>query len=151
LIRSQGLQEADARDACQQVLLAVAQDVKDWKPDGEEASFRRWLFRIARLRVLKLLSRKSREPLVAGGSAARDLLNAQPDTAERIEDRFEHELRQQVLFQAAAQVKHEFKDSTWQAFWKTCIEQRPVAEVAAELRQSAGNVYVARSRIVARL
>ena len=32
--RERGLQEADARDVCQQVLQAVAKDVERWQPDG---------------------------------------------------------------------------------------------------------------------
>jgi len=48
-------------------------------------------------------------------------------------------------------VKHEFADSTWQAFWKTGVDNRPVGQVAGELGLSAGAVYIARSRVLARL
>jgi RNA polymerase sigma-70 factor (ECF subfamily) len=48
-------------------------------------------------------------------------------------------------------VKKEFADSTWQAFWKTGVENRPIEHVANELDLSTGAVYIARSRVLARL
>ena len=50
-----------------------------------------------------------------------------------------------------SKIRDEFRASTWQAFWRTCIDGRTAAEAAAELEMSIGNVYVARSRIIARL
>ena len=66
-------------------------------------------------------------------------------------DLFDREYQQQVLAWATEQVRREFKDSTWQAFIETSINGKPIAEVASELSLSLGSVYVARSRIIARL
>ena len=52
---------------------------------------------------------------------------------------------------AADRIRNEFRESTWIAFWETCVEGRPIREVAEELGVSVGSIYVARSRIVARL
>ena len=48
-------------------------------------------------------------------------------------------------------IRGEFHERTWAVFWRTCIEGRPIAEAAAEYGTTAGNVYVARSRVMARL
>jgi RNA polymerase sigma-70 factor (ECF subfamily) len=151
LMRRQGFQECDARDACQQVLEAVARDIESWRPDGAEASFRRWLFRIARNRAVKLLVRERKRIRAGGGTSAQMMLEAHPGGGESLSDEFAREYRQQVLLWAAEQIRGEFRDHTWQAFWRTCIDGRPIPEVAAELSISAGSVYVARSRIIARL
>src|SRR5258706_1457132 len=79
LMRKQGLQNSDARDVCQQVLAAVARDVSQWRPDGRQASFRRWLFQVARNRMLKFLAKSRREPPAAGGTEAQIKLASQPD------------------------------------------------------------------------
>jgi RNA polymerase sigma-70 factor (ECF subfamily) len=151
LMVRQGLQESDARDACQQVLQAVARDISQWKPDGNQASFRRWLSRIARNRAVKFLVKERKTPRAAGGSGAQNLLEGQPDAAVSLEEAYEREFQRQLLLRAADQVRPEFRESTWAAFWETCVESRPIAEVAAELGTSVGNVYVARSRVIARL
>jgi RNA polymerase sigma-70 factor (ECF subfamily) len=151
LMRRHGLKECDALDACQQVLAAVARDVEQWRPDGAEASFRRWLFRIARNRALKLLVQERKRFGAGGGTTAQAMLERQPSRDESLSEEFERAYRQQLLTWAAEQIRGEYHENTWQAFWRTCIDGRPIPEVAAELRMSVGSVYVARSRIIARL
>src|SRR5476649_393330 len=66
LMRQRGLQEADARDVTQQVVIAVTRAVDRWESDGKDASFRRWLFAIARTLALKFVQR-GRAPHIAAG------------------------------------------------------------------------------------
>lgn len=61
LMRQRGLQESDARDTTQQVMLRISGAIERYQPDGVEASFRRWLFRIARNVVVTFLMRQSRQ------------------------------------------------------------------------------------------
>lgn len=61
----------------------------------------------------------------------------------------EHEQR---LFRwAAGQVQKEVQPATWQAFWQTAVDGKSGKEVAAALRMSVAAVYLARSRVLARL
>lgn len=151
MFASQGLQDCDGRDLCQQVLQAVARDIEQWQPDGRSASFRRWLFRIARNRVLKFLGRRRAAPRTIGGSAAQQLLAAHCDPRESLSAEFQRQYRRRLLRWAADQVRREFRESTWQAFWRTCVGGQAIGRVAADLGMSTGNVYVARSRIISRL
>ena len=64
---------------------------------------------------------------------------------------FALEFKRRAFRWAAQRVRNEFTESTWQAFWQTGVQNRPVEEVAGELGMSAGAVYVARSRVLARL
>ena len=64
---------------------------------------------------------------------------------------WEQEYQQQLFRLAAAQVRDAFAPSTWAAFWRTAVEGKSGATVAAELGLSVGAVYVARSRVLARL
>ena len=52
---------------------------------------------------------------------------------------------------AAEQVRREVQQSTWQAFWKTAVEGRPGKQVADQLGMSLAAVYLAKSRVIARL
>jgi RNA polymerase sigma-70 factor (ECF subfamily) len=64
---------------------------------------------------------------------------------------YEGEYRRQLFVWAANEVRGDFLVSTWQAFWQTAVLQRDVKSVAAELGMTAGAVYIARSRVIARL
>ena len=150
LMRKRGLQETDARDTTQQVLLRINGAIERYQPDGNDASFRRWLFRIARNVVVTFLTQQSRQPvLLDDWSAAEQLEPALAPSAEM--EWFQQEYEQQVLAWATEQVRCEFREATWLAFVQSSIEGRSIAEVAAGLKMSPGSVYVARSRIIARL
>jgi RNA polymerase sigma factor (sigma-70 family) len=151
LARRKGLQEADARDLCQDVFRAVAAAIDRWDPDPAKGRFRAWLFRIARNLLVNFLVRERRQTRGSGRTSVQDLLDAQPATDAGAEAEFVAEFRRRAFRWAAQKVKNEFTESTWQAFWKTGVDNRPVSEVAAELGLSAGAVYIARSRVLARL
>jgi RNA polymerase sigma-70 factor (ECF subfamily) len=48
-------------------------------------------------------------------------------------------------------VRPAFRAPTWQAFWRTAVDGRDAAAVARELGLSVGAVYIARSRVLARI
>jgi DNA-directed RNA polymerase specialized sigma24 family protein len=52
---------------------------------------------------------------------------------------------------AADQVRDEFRDSTWQAFWLTAVEGHDPKAAAQASGISVGAVYIAKSRVMARL
>jgi RNA polymerase sigma-70 factor (ECF subfamily) len=150
LMRHRGLQDCDARDVTQQVLLRINGAIERYQSDGAEASFRRWLFRVTRNVVVTFLKKRSRQAAAIDDRLIAEMLDATlPDSAES--DLFDQEYQQQVLAWATEQVRREFRETTWRAFVETSINGRAIAEVARELKLSPGSVYVARSRIIARL
>lgn len=150
VLRQRGLQEADARDVTQQVVLAVTQAVERWQPDGQHASFRRWLFSIARRLALRFLERGQTKRAI-GGTDMLKLFDSLPEPEHRTTALFDDEYRNEIFRWAAEQVRSEFRESTWQAFWRTCVLNESIVDVADRLGISVGSVYVARSRIIARL
>ncbi|HEV3204297.1 MAG TPA: sigma-70 family RNA polymerase sigma factor [Gemmataceae bacterium] len=149
--RAKGLQDADARDLCQDVFRAVAGAIERWDPDPAKGHFRGWLFRIARNLLVNFLAGQRHHPRGTGRTSVQELLEAQPARNAEAEAEFAAEFKRRAFRWAAQQVKSEFTDSTWQAFWKTGVENRPIADVAKEIGLSVGAVYIARSRVLSRL
>jgi RNA polymerase sigma-70 factor (ECF subfamily) len=48
-------------------------------------------------------------------------------------------------------VRVDFEEATWLAFWRTAVEGKSPQEVARQLDMSVGAVYIAKSRVLARL
>ena len=151
LARNKGLQDADAQDLCQEVFRAVASAIERWDPDPAKGKFRAWLFRITRNLLVNFLASQRRQPRGSGSTSVQEMLEAQPSDDGQAEAEFRAEFQRRAFRWAAERVKNEFTDSTWQAFWRTGVENQPIAVVAKELGLSAGAVYIARSRVLARL
>lgn len=151
LARRNGFQDADARELTQEVLLAVSKAIGGWDADPARGSFRAWLFRVARNLMINFLAKQRRHPQGVGDTDFQRLLAAQPAPENEESACFDVEYRRRLFRWAAEQVRDQFQASTWEAFWKTCVEGQAIQEVATEMELSAGAVYVARSRVMARL
>ena len=150
LARRRGFQHADAADLCQEVFRATAGAIERWHQRPDRGSFRAWLFHIARNVMINTLRHRQRHPDGVGGSDIKRLLDQQP--ADDQESRLLAVEYERCMFQwAAEEVKKEFRQATWQAFWQTGVEGRKPNDVARELDISVGAVYIARSRVMARL
>lgn len=149
--RNKGLQDADARDLCQQVMQSVAKAIDRWDPDPCKGPFRAWLFRITRNLLINLVASERRHPRGSGDSDVRKLIEAQPAAESPDSVLFELEYKRRLFHWAAQAIRQEFTESTWNAFWKTAVENLKAADVACELKISTGAVYIARSRVIARL
>jgi RNA polymerase sigma factor (sigma-70 family) len=146
--RSRGLQEADALEVVQEVMLAVHRTVPDWRPSQRAGSFRAWLAEAARRLTLQTLRKRDRRDRAAGGVAGQGALAeaAAPVAIAESDDE-----RRWAFFCAAAQVEQEVQPATWRAFWLTAVEGRAAADAARELDMTVGNVYSAKCRVLDRI
>jgi RNA polymerase sigma factor (sigma-70 family) len=150
LARLKGMQSADADDIAQQVLVAVSKAVEKREHDSKRARFRTWLDRVARNAILNALTR-GKPDRAAGGLDANQLLEQHARADGPDSDLLRLECRREVFRWAARQIREEFQDATWEAFWQTAIEGRDCDAVANELKKSTGSIYMARSRVMKRL
>lgn len=147
--RRHGLQDADAADLTQEVLRGVSTALRRDAYDAGRGPFRAWLFTIAHHRLHDLLARQRRPGRGSGDSDVRRVLEEQPAPADT--DFWEQAWRQRVFAWAAERVRPTVKPATWEAFRRTAVEDHDPAEVARELGMTLAAVYLARSRVLARL
>lgn len=155
LARRRGLQDADAQDLAQRVLMAVASAIGGWEKSDESVRFRHWLRRVARNAIVNALSRQPRDR-AAGGTSVQELLLEQPDVDRHSVDEpadadIELEYRRELYLRAAKIVRGDVAAETWRAFELTVVEGRSSDEAAVELDKPVGTIYAARSRIMRRL
>jgi RNA polymerase sigma factor (sigma-70 family) len=150
LAHHKGMQAADAEDIAQEVLTVVAKAVEQWEHDPKRAKFRTWLHRVANNAILNVLSR-GKPDRGAGGPSLQAALTQKESRDGPDSDLLRLEYRREVFRWAARQVRKEFRQETWDAFWLTAIEGRSVEVVAKELAKDSGAIYAARSRIIRRI
>jgi RNA polymerase sigma-70 factor (ECF subfamily) len=148
--RRRGLQDADAADLMQEVLRAVAASAARLDYDPERGSFRSWLYTVTRNKIYTFLARQRRQVRGSGDSAAHERLEETP-AQDDSRDLWDQEYERRVFSWAAEQVRGEFQQATWDAFWRTAVEGQGAREAGAALGMSVGAVYVAKSRVLARL
>jgi RNA polymerase sigma-70 factor (ECF subfamily) len=176
LARKRGLQDADAADVTQEVFRAVANriargrkseirgqksGVRDqesgvgnqgsdlWEYDPKRGSFRSWLYTVTRHKISDSLGRKQARG--TGDTATQMFLEEQPETDQADESDWQHKYQQRLFAWAAERIQSEFQESTWKAFWQLAVEGKSGEDVARSLDMSVGAVYVAKSRVLARL
>jgi RNA polymerase sigma-70 factor (ECF subfamily) len=149
MARRRGLQGADAQDVMQQVFLSISKSIEGWIPGDLQPPFRAWLTTIARNAITKALTRRPRDA-ATGSTSMVVLLDAQPDPQETTAEILA-EARKELIRWATEQIRSEFSEATFNVFWRTAIEGVPIAEVAKSTGRSAGALYVARYRVIARL
>jgi RNA polymerase sigma-70 factor (ECF subfamily) len=138
--RGRGLQQADAADLAQDVLRAVASSLLAGGYDPAKGAFRGWLYTVTRNKLNSFLARRRRHEEL-------------PEEIEAPDDerRWQQEYDARLIAWIGERVRGEHTEKTWRAFWLTAVEGKTGDEAAAELGMTAGAVYVARSRVLARL
>jgi RNA polymerase sigma factor (sigma-70 family) len=139
------LQEADAEDVTQNVLLILAEKMREFRYDPN-GSFRAWLKTVAHHAWSKHVAGQSRPGRGSGDSAVLPVLAslaARDDLATRLEEEFDRELLDLAMLRVAQRVEAH----TWNAFQLLAINGVSGAEAAAQLGMQLGMVYVAKGRV----
>jgi RNA polymerase sigma-70 factor (ECF subfamily) len=139
------LQEADAEDVTQNVLLILAEKLRafTYDPGG---SFRAWLKTVSQHSLARYLDGQRRAGRGSGDSAVvtqLDSLEAREDLARKLEEEFDRELLDLALLRVGQRVEAH----TWEAFRLVALEGLAGADAAARLSMPLAMVYVAKSRV----
>ena len=144
------LNNLDAEDLSQDVFAAVARSLKQFRCDRPGDTFRGWLRVVTRNQILLHFRRNADEPQAAGGSDAHLRLQGIADPLAGCEAEEQVEFSR-LCRHVMQQVRSEFEEKTWHAFWLTVVEGRSPAALTQELGMSAASIRQAKSRILRRL
>jgi RNA polymerase sigma-70 factor (ECF subfamily) len=143
-----GLQDSDAADITQDVLIVVSEKIGTFQRDQAGQSLRAWLRTIVRNRCRDLVRARHRHAQAIGGTdAVVTLQQVEQDTSSGSNEEEDEAL---VVHAAVELLKDEFSPNTWMAFVQTAVEGRRAADVAADLQMSVGAIYTAKSRVLSR-
>lgn len=145
-----GLQDADAADVAQEVFRTVVQSIGQFDYRPSPGSFRGWLRKITWCRLHEFFVARERQAAGSGDTGVREQIEQCPSSQEH-DPCWEEECFRRVLEWAAGQIRDEFHERTWQAFWQTTVDRGRPEEVARQLEMTVGALYIARSRVSERL
>jgi RNA polymerase sigma factor (sigma-70 family) len=139
------LQEADAQDVTQTVLVKLAEKMRSFTYDPAK-SFRAYLKTLTNYALCDFLESRKRPGVAGGGSVALQVLEtveAREDLLQQLNATFDQEL----LEEAMQRVQGRVEPHTWEAFTLTAIDGLAGAAVAEKLNMKVATVFKARSKV----
>ena len=144
-----GLKPAEADEVRQDVMLKIFQNKLIFSYNDEKARFRTYFNRIVRSCIIDYLRKKEARTPETTLESLPD--QPAPDAVLRDEEIFDEEWRKQCLADALDILKEHVEPRTFLAFHMTAFQRKKVREVAEFLQMNASQVYLARSRCIAKL
>lgn len=149
-----GLTESEAEEVVQETVLSVARTMPAFKYDPAVCSFKTWLMHLTRKRIADQF--RKRPPAAASRSPRRrppgetSTVNRVPDPAGADLERVWNEEWEKNLMDAAMQnVRGQVSSRQYQIFDLHVTKGWPVRDVTRTLHVNAGQVYLAKHRVLA--
>jgi RNA polymerase sigma factor (sigma-70 family) len=151
--RKSGLDDGGAQEIVQDTVIAVARKMPEFSYDPARGTFRQWLLRITRRRIIDHLRRLYREPpkaVVALETLDEDEAHAAAiidQSASAIDAAWNEEWEKSTFDAALACVRAEINPRYFQIFDYCVLKEWPASKVAATLGLNAAQVYLAKHRV----
>ena len=145
MARRRGLDEHDAEDLMQQMMLELLRLLPKFRYDRSRGTFKGFLKKMTGNRVIDLYRKKKPllDPAALEGVADRD--------AEDPDEEFDREWQKAHLVAALDAVRPQVKPSTFQSFQLFALEGWPIEKVAETLGISRNQVSQNKRRVIQRL
>ena len=150
-LRRYDVQDSDANDLVQDVLLAVSKDLSKFEHAGHPGAFRGWLKTILINRLRKFWRARDRRPQARGDSDIDARLAQLDNPASEMSQIWNREHDQYVLRQLMALTEPHFEPNTWKAFCRVALDGAKADAVAQEMGISRNAVVIAKCRVLHRL
>ena len=150
-LRRHVLAEDDVDDVTQEVMSVVVRRLAEFQHNGRIGAFRTWLKTITANCLRDHWRRGKNLPRAAGESGFEGILSQLADPGSELSRIWDLDHDRHVARQLLHVLRGEFEPRTWNAFQRTALEGASASDVAAELGLSTNAVFIARSRVLARL
>jgi RNA polymerase sigma-70 factor, ECF subfamily len=150
-LNRQGVPPSDLDDLSQEVLLSVVKHLPTFQHSGQRGAFRAWLRTIVCRRTADYWRAIDMKTQTTGGSGATAALQQIADPDSELNRQWDEEHDQYVIHCLLDLVEQKFEPVSLQAFRRLALDGAGGAEVAQELGLSVAAVYVAKSRVLARI
>src|SRR6266404_6494134 len=152
-----GLTPVEAQDVVQETLISVCKNIKAFKADPAFGSFKAWLLKLPRWRILDLVKKRPREEVAGQYKAARNANDSTaststtdrvPDASADVLDRiWENEWERNLLSAALEKLERQVSAKHYQIFYLHVIKQYEVEQVAQVAGVKADQVYLIKHRL----
>jgi RNA polymerase sigma-70 factor (ECF subfamily) len=150
-LNRQGVPVGDLEDLSQEVLLSVVKHLAAFQHSGQRGAFRSWLRAIVCSRTADYWRALDADTQAQGGSVATAALQQVADPDSELNRQWDEEHDRYVLHCLLDQVEAEFEPVTLQAFRRLAVDGVSGEEASQQLGLSVAAVYVAKSRVLARI
>jgi RNA polymerase sigma-70 factor (ECF subfamily) len=150
--RKSGLDDIGAQEIVQETVIAVARQMPEFRYDPTRGTFRQWLLRITRRRIVDHLRRVYRQPPRAEVTPESldendEYAAAVTDQRSAIDAAWDQEWEKSTFDAALAQVRAAINPRHFQVFDYCVLKEWPASKVAATLGLNAAQVYLAKHRV----
>jgi RNA polymerase sigma-70 factor (ECF subfamily) len=146
-----GVRGADADDLVQDVLTVVVRRFPEFVHPEKPGAFRGWLRAIAVNCAREVWRDRKTKPVAPGGTDFGSYLARLEDPDDPLARDWDREHDLFVTRQLLDRLQNEFEAKTWGLFRRFVLDGVPAEQVAAELGTTPNAVYIAKSRVLARL
>ena len=132
---------SDLADVFQEVFVAVLRNASKFDRADGKAKYRAWLKTVTNSKVNDFFRRGGKEPAGFGGSTALQRIGevAAPAYDDSVQEDITLAHSEEAFFtqRTVHIVKQEFREKTWQAFYRMTVDEQTSQQVAEELGMSA--------------
>ncbi|HEX4613410.1 MAG TPA: sigma-70 family RNA polymerase sigma factor [Urbifossiella sp.] len=146
-----GARGADADDLVQDVLAVVVRRFPEFVHPEKPGAFRGWLRAISANCARDFWRARRHFPTAPGGTDFGEYLTRLEDPADPLAREWDREHDRAVTRHLLDRLRGEFEPSTWDLFRQFVLEGQSAEEVAAAAGTTPNAVYIAKSRVLARL
>lgn len=144
--KQHGIERQDLSDVVQEILLTLVRTLPSFTYEASQ-SFRGWLLKVTVSRVRDHQRKQGKNKLVTGDTVPQELAAV----SQQVELRSEQEYRDLIVSRSFELARPHFRDDVWRACYEQVVNQRSAEEIAAELGMTRNQVYLAKSRVLARI